>query len=163
MVTAVVLLITELGGAIGSAIAGAIWTNLMPRNLAKYLPDVSEEERNRLYGSTISIATLDPSDPIRIGAIAAYGDTMKILIIVALVIGILPIFIALLMPNYYLSDAQNAIDGLDITGKKVADSQDPATEDPTDVKPAEGGTSSLFAKINVFGGRSSVPKNSTNV
>ncbi|KAG8752254.1 hypothetical protein FRC14_007194 [Serendipita sp. 396] len=160
MVTAIVLLITELGGAIGSAIAGAIWTNLMPRNLAKYLPNVSEEERNRLYGSTISIAMLDPSDPVRIGAIAAYSDTMKILIIVALVIGILPIFIALTMPNYYLSDAQNAIDGLDITGKKVAEPQDPVAGAEAASSAEKGATGqSLFSKINVFGGRATVPKN----
>ena len=111
MVTAVVLMITELGGAIGSAVgasfslffsprllnhfahrtrlsaAGAIWTQLMPQNLAKYLPNVSEEERETLFGSIVSIVSLDPSDPIRQGAISAYSDTMRVLIIVALVIG----------------------------------------------------------------------------
>lgn len=104
MVTAVVLLITELGGAIGSAIGtrvfrffqryrtnvstgGAIWGHLMPRYIAKYLPNESEEIRARLFGSTIQIISLDPSNPVRIGVLRAYSDTMRILIIVALAIG----------------------------------------------------------------------------
>ncbi|KIM27656.1 hypothetical protein M408DRAFT_16535 [Serendipita vermifera MAFF 305830] len=131
MVTAIVLMITELGGAIGSAIAGAIWTNVMPANLAKYIPQISQEERDTLFGSIITIGSLDPSDPVRQGAIAAYGDTMRILIIVALVFGLIPIALALLMPNYFLSDAQNAIDGLDIAGRKVHEPEDGTTNQPS--------------------------------
>jgi len=59
----------------------------MPQNLSKYLPDVPQEERDTLFGSIIQIGALDPSDPIRQGAINAYSDTMRILIIVALVMG----------------------------------------------------------------------------
>ena len=33
----VVLLITEIGGSIGTAVAGAIWTNRMPGELVKSL------------------------------------------------------------------------------------------------------------------------------
>ena len=66
---------------------GAIWTHLMPQNLAKYLPDVSQADRDTLFGSIITIGALDPSDPVRQGAVNAYSDTMRILIIVALVMG----------------------------------------------------------------------------
>ena len=59
----------------------------MPQNLAKYLPNATEAERATLYGSIISIAALDQSDPTRQGAINAYSDTMRVLIIVALVFG----------------------------------------------------------------------------
>lgn len=124
MVTAIVLLITELGGAIGSAIGGAIWTHLMPSNLRKYLPNSTEEERMTLFGSIISIVALPPDDPTRQGVIHAYSDTMHVLIIVALVFGLIPILIALTMPNFYLGDAQNAVDGLDIAGRKVEEPQE---------------------------------------
>ncbi|CAG8718768.1 104_t:CDS:2, partial [Acaulospora colombiana] len=124
MVTAIVLLITELGGAIGSAIGGAIWTQIMPRNIAKHLPDVDEATRAELFGSIVSIVSRPADDPVRLGVVQAYGDTMRILIIVALVIGIIPIFLSLLMPDYHLGDAQNAIDGLDITGRKVEEGQE---------------------------------------
>lgn len=113
------LLITEIGGAIGSSIGGSIWVHLMPRYLAKYLPGTTEEQRATLFGSIVSIVALDPSDPIRVGAVQAYSDTMKILIIASLAFGLIPIILASIMPNFYLGDAQNAIDGLGITGRRV--------------------------------------------
>src|SRR3954465_7282496 len=106
----------------------------MPQNLAKYLPNVAQEERDRLFGSIISIGALDPSDPVRQGAINAYSDTMRILIIVALVMGLIPIALAFLMPNYYLGNAQNAVDGLDIAGRRVEDPDAPAPN-PTSNEP----------------------------
>ena len=59
----------------------------MPRYLAKHLPGTTEEQRATLFGSIVSIVALDPADPIRVGAIQAYSDTMKILIIASLVFG----------------------------------------------------------------------------
>jgi hypothetical protein len=129
----------------------------MPRNIAKHLPDVDEATRAELFGSIVSIVSRPIDDPVRIGVVQAYGDTMRILIIVALVIGaspcllyyvirtdlivlgIVPIFLSLLMPDYHLGDAQNAIDGLDITGRKVEEGQEvdrsvPAGEAPLDRK-----------------------------
>ncbi|PVF93334.1 MFS general substrate transporter [Serendipita vermifera] len=132
MVTAIVLLITELGGAIGSAIGGAIWTQIMPKNIAKHLPDVDEATRAELFGSIVSIVALPADDPVRLGVVQAYGDTMRILIIVALAMGLVPIFLSLLMPDYHLGDAQNAIDGLDITGRKVEEGQEPDRSVPAD-------------------------------
>lgn len=77
-----------------------------------------------LFGSIISIVALPPDDPTRQGVIHAYSDTMHVLIIVALVFGLIPILIALTMPNFYLGDAQNAVDGLDIAGRKVEEPQE---------------------------------------
>ena len=162
MVTAIVLLITELGGAIGSAIGsspisssplasltinvnrtgGAIWTHLMPSNLRKYLPNATEQERMTLFGSIISIAALSPDDPTRQGVISAYSDTMRVLIIVALAFGILPVLIALSMPNFYLGDAQNAVDGRDIAGRRVEDEN----ISPSGADHAPGASTSTTAK-----------------
>ncbi|CAG7853180.1 SubName: Full=Related to major facilitator MirA {ECO:0000313/EMBL:CCA74161.1} [Serendipita indica DSM 11827] len=125
MVSAIVFMIAQLGGAIGSSVAGAIWTHVMPSNLRKYLPSASEEELQTYFGSIISIVALEPNDPTRLGVIRAYGETMKILIIVALAFGIIPIFIALVMPDFHLGDGQNAVDGLDIAGRRI---EEPATE-----------------------------------
>lgn len=86
IVTAVVLLITEIGGAIGTAVAGGIWDNMMPQRLAHHLPEVPQEIRDQLFGATTAITALDPDDPVRIGVIAAYGDTMEVLLIVATVL-----------------------------------------------------------------------------
>ncbi|PAV16768.1 MFS polyamine transporter [Pyrrhoderma noxium] len=110
IVTAVVLLLTEIGGAVGSAVAGAIWSNTMPNNLEKYLPQVNETLRAELYSSITDVLAYDRDDPIRIGVIQAYDDSMKDMVIAGLVTSAVPIILSLFMPNWYLSDKQNAVD-----------------------------------------------------
>ncbi|KZP28418.1 MFS general substrate transporter [Athelia psychrophila] len=116
MVTAVVLLLTEIGGAVGTAIAGAIWTNTMPQNLEKYLPFLNATEIATIYGN-IALAGANPrGDPTREGVIHAYDDTMKIMVILATCVSVIPICFALIMPNWYLGDKQNAVDNADLAG-----------------------------------------------
>lgn len=110
IVTAVLLLLTEIGGGVGSAIAGAMWTATMPGNLAKALPDLSKEERMALFGSITDVLDYPRGHPIREGVIAAYDDTMKTMVIVATLLSIAPILLSLGMPNWYLGDTQNAVD-----------------------------------------------------
>ena len=55
-VTAVVLLITEVGNSVGSAIATAIWTNTMPQALADNVPTTNSTLLAELYGNIASIA-----------------------------------------------------------------------------------------------------------
>jgi hypothetical protein len=89
-------LITEIGGAIGSAIgvftqpehfserktyffctlgcrwsllAGALWTNIMPGKLEKHLPFLTEAKREELFGSITSVMTSPRGDPVREGVI----------------------------------------------------------------------------------------------
>ncbi|OCH87436.1 drug:h+ antiporter [Obba rivulosa] len=145
IITAVVLLWTEIGGAVGSAIAGAIWTNTMPEKLEKYLPNLSQAERDELFGSITDVTALPRGDPTREGVISgaspprltqllttefvflptAYSDVMKIMVITATVISVVPIVLALFMPNWYLGDKQNAVDSADLTGERRADSDEP--------------------------------------
>ncbi|EIW85960.1 MFS general substrate transporter [Coniophora puteana RWD-64-598 SS2] len=123
MVTAVVLLLTEIGGAVGNACAGAIWSNSMPENLAKYLPELSDEQRKALYGSITDVVKYPRGDPIREGVILAYDDTMKTMILIATVLSVIPILLAFIMPNWYLGDAQNAITETDLMGNYADEDQ----------------------------------------
>lgn len=120
-VTAFVLLITEIGGAIGTAIAGGIWTNLMPGKLEAYLgPHANSTEIAGIYGN-IRTAALYPLDsPVRAGVIQAYDEVMKILLIVAAVVAVIPIFLSLWMPNYYLGDTQNAVEKKTLSGETAS-------------------------------------------
>ncbi|PPQ72102.1 hypothetical protein CVT26_006880 [Gymnopilus dilepis] len=140
IVTAVVLLVTEIGGAIGTAIggltlvlgrlssllmaislsAGAIWTNEMPKRLAVHLPFVSADERATLFGSITSVTSYPRGDPIREGAIMAYDDVMKMLTIAATAFAVVPFVVSFFIPNWYLGDQQNAVDNADLTGEKAA-------------------------------------------
>ncbi|KAG2072951.1 MFS general substrate transporter [Suillus decipiens] len=130
IITAVVLLLTEIGGAVGNACAGAIWSNTMPVNLEKYLPWLSDEQRAELYGSITLAASYPPGDPVREGVINAYDDTMKIMVTAATVLSIVPILLALAMPNWYLGDRQNAIDAADLTGRLALEDDIEDEEEP---------------------------------
>lgn len=69
MCTAILLLLTEIGGAVGSAVAGAMWTNTMPGKLKEALPELSEDERMALFGSIKDVLKYPRGDPIREGVI----------------------------------------------------------------------------------------------
>ncbi|KAJ7174007.1 major facilitator superfamily domain-containing protein [Mycena crocata] len=109
MVTAVVLLITEFGAAGGGAIAGAIWSDEMPSRLAEHLPFLTQQERDILFGSITEAASKPRGDPIREGVISAYSDVMKTMVLVGTIVSVLPILVALTMPNWYLGESQNAV------------------------------------------------------
>ncbi|CAE6431255.1 unnamed protein product, partial [Rhizoctonia solani] len=96
---------------------GGIWTNTMPRQLEIHLPGVNATTRAELFGSITTIATYPPGDPIREGVIQAYDETMKVLLIAATVIAIIPPALALFMPDYFLGDTQNAVEGTTLTGE----------------------------------------------
>ncbi|RXW16248.1 hypothetical protein EST38_g9606 [Candolleomyces aberdarensis] len=119
MVTAVVLLCTEIGGAIGSAIAGSIWTSMMPKQLAEHLPFVDAATRAELFGSLYVVAAQPRGSPIREGVILAYDEVMKWLCVAATIFAIPPLLISLFMPNWYLGDTQNAVEGVGLAGQVV--------------------------------------------
>ena len=67
--TAMVLLWTEIGGAVGSAVAGAIWTNTMPGKLAEHIPGANETVIAELFASITNVIAFPIGDPVRDGAI----------------------------------------------------------------------------------------------
>ncbi|KAH8118651.1 drug:h+ antiporter [Phellopilus nigrolimitatus] len=117
MVTAVVLLVTEIGGAVGGAIAGAIWTNMMPGRLAAALPGLSADERAALFGSITDVLAYPRGDPIREGVISAYDGTMKVMVVAATALSVVPLLLALGLPDWYLGDTQNAVDAAALDGE----------------------------------------------
>ncbi|KAI9151289.1 Siderophore iron transporter mirC [Paramyrothecium foliicola] len=48
--TAMFFTLTSVGGAIGSAISGAVWGRLKPRELRMYLPDGLQDQAMVIYG-----------------------------------------------------------------------------------------------------------------
>ncbi|OSD00087.1 drug:h+ antiporter [Trametes coccinea BRFM310] len=116
MITALVLLWTEIGAGVGGSIAGAIWSGSMPGKLQEYLPGLSQEERDALFGSITDVRERPMDDPVRQGVISAYSDTMKTMVIVATVLSFIPLVLSLLMPNWYLGDQQNAVYESDLGG-----------------------------------------------
>ncbi|WVQ85445.1 hypothetical protein IAT38_007610 [Cryptococcus sp. DSM 104549] len=130
-VTAMVLLITEVGNSVGSAIAAAVWSSYMPKELAAHVPTTNATLLADLYGSITQIALYPVDDPIRLGAIAAYQNVMYKLVLGAVIVAIFPpIFCVLLTKDVKLTRAQNALDSKDLagrpTGEPTMDSRTPS-------------------------------------
>ena len=51
----------------------------------------------------------------------AYSDVMKVMIIVATVIAVVPFALSFFMPNWYLGDKQNAVEDVGLAGERVVD------------------------------------------
>lgn len=109
IVTAVVLLFMEIGGAVGGALAGGIWSNTLPSNLAKYLPDASDTLRKELFGSIDAILRYSRDDPIREGVVNAYSDTMWTMIIAATIFAVVPFYFSFRLPDVSLTEQQSVV------------------------------------------------------
>jgi hypothetical protein len=105
----------------------------MPAKLREYLPDADEALRKELFGSVESAVKYPHGSIVREGVIrgmltspvdrrpaadlnvpisaAAYGDTMKVMVVVAAAVSLVPLLLALAIPEWYLGNRQNAVDG----------------------------------------------------
>ncbi|KZV91052.1 putative major facilitator [Exidia glandulosa HHB12029] len=125
-IIALLSLFTTIGGSIGSAVAGAVWTNTMPGNLAK--EGVPADLIASIYGGLTTVhSTYSINDPIRQAVIRAAGRTLEPLFIGSLCTTFLGVACGLFMPNYKLGQAHNIATGTDIAGRKVE--VDPETEE----------------------------------
>ena len=75
--TAMFLTFTSLGGSVGSAVAGAIWTGLLPEKLQEYLPNIPPDERKRIFDDFKFAMSFPRESPEREGIVLAYVDVMK--------------------------------------------------------------------------------------
>ena len=107
MVTAFVLLLTEIGGAVGSAITGAVQLHVLPDKLALYLPQLSAADRALIVQGFYS--TYPYGTPERDGIIRAWSDFMHVSLIIATVTAVVPIILTLLLSDRRLTKKQNAI------------------------------------------------------
>ncbi len=102
--TAAFLTILEIGGAVGAAISGAVWSNNLPKKLAAYLPPDIASEATMIYGNiTYASTQYAIGSPERIAINRAYQETMQILLTIAVCIAAPLIPLSLLMKNYKLA------------------------------------------------------------
>lgn len=59
----------------------------------------------------------------------AYDDTMKLMILCAIGLSVIPVFCALGMPDWHLGDNQNAVDSTDLTGQVSTGREDEGDDD----------------------------------
>ncbi|KAI9803277.1 MAG: hypothetical protein M1825_002068 [Sarcosagium campestre] len=109
--TAIFLTILEIGGAVGSAISGAVWTAKVPEKLALYLPDGAKDQAMAIFGSLAVAQSYPMGSPERIAINRAYQETMYILLIIAACVSVPLLPLTLLMKNYKLDQIDQKVRG----------------------------------------------------
>ena len=115
--TALFLVCIEIGGAVGAAISGAIWSKYLPHKLALYLPGAAKGEAMNIFNSVTVASSYAVGTPERIAINRAYQETMQILLIVAICVAVPLLPLALGMRNYKLDQVDQHVKGLVIGGR----------------------------------------------
>lgn len=129
--TAIFLTFLEIGGAVGSAISGAIWTANVPKKLAMYLPPEAKDQAGAIYSNITLASTGWPmGSPEREAINRAYQETMTKILLVACCVAVPIILLSLLMKDYKLDEIDQHVKGVVIGA--VQDSIAVASSDDDD-------------------------------
>ena len=115
--TAVYLTAVEIGGAVGSAVSGAIWGRNIPAKLREYLPAAAKGDVMAIYNSIDRAREFGEGSPERVAVDRAYQETMRILLVVAICVAVPLLPLSLLMENYKLDGMRQGAKGLVIGGR----------------------------------------------
>jgi MFS family permease len=96
---AVESMIISIGSAIGSTIAGAIWTGIFPVRLAANLPADALNDLTAIYGSIDVQSAYPVGSPTRDAINLSYGETQKYMLISAVCVYSITWFSVLLWQN----------------------------------------------------------------
>lgn len=77
MVLALINLSSQIGGAIGDSIAGAIWTNTFPKTLERALPAATKADYLTIYASLVEQLSYAQGTATRDAINYAYGVSQK--------------------------------------------------------------------------------------
>ncbi|CAO1627106.1 unnamed protein product [Sympodiomycopsis kandeliae] len=111
IVTAFVLLATEIGGAVGTAVLGAVQISVIPNRLLRYLPgDQYAAARSSMYLMPAPATITYPlGTPERDAFIHAWSDYMHILLIIAISFSAIPVILACFISDRELGNTQNCV------------------------------------------------------
>ncbi|KAI0377944.1 MFS general substrate transporter [Hypomontagnella monticulosa] len=71
----------SIGAAIGLAIAGALWNNVLPQKLLEFLPEESKSLAPKIFGNIAVQKSYPMGSPIREAIILAFGDVQRKMVI----------------------------------------------------------------------------------
>ncbi|KAL4806433.1 siderophore iron transporter mirC [Aspergillus unguis] len=108
--TAMFLTSMEMGGAVGAAISGAVWTHNIPRKLNQYLPEEYKSEAGAIFGKLTKALSYEMGTPVRAAINRSYQETMNRLLVLALLATLPLIPLSLLMSNYRLDKMSESTD-----------------------------------------------------
>lgn len=70
-----------IGGSIGSAVSGSIWTNTFPQALERFLPEDALESLADIYGDLAIQLSYPVGDPVRIAIQESYAYAQRFMLI----------------------------------------------------------------------------------
>ncbi|TKY86581.1 hypothetical protein EX895_004730 [Sporisorium graminicola] len=108
IVTALELLTTEIGAAIGSATAGWMFQTYLPSKLATNLPNMDADELKLVYGSLQKALSYPIGSAERDGIIQSWVEVMRMLSIVAMITLVPAVLLGLAIPDTSLPDVHGA-------------------------------------------------------
>lgn len=124
-VTAIFLTIVEIGGAVGAAISGAVWTANIPKKLTQYLPPAAQEDATLIFGNLTLAKSYMEGSPERAAINRSYQETMNTLLIIAACLAIPLIPLSLMMKNYRLDTIEQKVKGVVIGQDRHVDDDVP--------------------------------------
>ncbi|RYP93453.1 hypothetical protein DL770_000496 [Monosporascus sp. CRB-9-2] len=77
VVNAIWGLFGSVGAAIGLAVAGAIWNNILPEQLNQRLPEESKNLTSTIFGDIVTQMSYPDGSPERDAIVGAYGDVQR--------------------------------------------------------------------------------------
>lgn len=108
--TAVFLTITQVGGAVGASIAGAVWTTLLPKRLKDHLPPGADDRIDEIVSNLNAALSFARGSAERDAINNAYIDVQKILNFLSLAALVPCLVCAFQMKNVDLSNPER-VDG----------------------------------------------------
>lgn len=124
-VTAIYLTIVEIGGAVGAAVSGAVWTASIPKKLAQYLPPADQGDATLIFGNLTIAKSYMRGSPQRAAIDRSYQETMNILLIIAACLAVPLIPLSLVLRNYRLDKMDQKVKGVVIGQERHADGRTP--------------------------------------
>ncbi|KAJ5234302.1 uncharacterized protein N7469_003470 [Penicillium citrinum] len=106
--TAMFLTSMELGGAVGAAISGAVWTHFIPQKLLQYLPNETKSAAAEIFGSLAKALEYPVGSPTRMAINRSYQETMNRLLTLAIIVTLPLIPLSLIMENYKLDKVRQS-------------------------------------------------------
>lgn len=119
--TAIFLTMLEIGGAVGNAISGAIWSRLIPQKLATYLPPETKDQAGAIFGNiTLAAIGWPMGSPTREAINLAYQETMTRILTVAVCVALPCILLSFFMENFKLDEIDQHVKGVVVGGVQEA-------------------------------------------
>ena len=106
-VLALLGLCSSIGGGIGAAVSGAIWTSVLPRELNNRLPEAIRDQYLYIYSSLPVQLSYAWGTPEREAIIDAYGATQRLMVIAATAVMAFSFLWVSLWKNIRLEDVKN--------------------------------------------------------